>query len=333
MNGVDETQIEAETRALYQSSLDGFVDARKALAAKLKKAGAKDAAAKVAAIAKPIASAWATNRVAVEAADVFADLERVGALLRAAMRDALHGKGSGADVAKHQAAQRDAIEALVSEAGRILEAADSPPSDTVLARVRTSLTTIGTSGRWGDAAPYCLSKDLLPLDVGALAELLEADEPAPNAAPAPKAPAAKPGAAKAAEKPAVDEDAKRREREAREAKQRELERAASEADDARVAADAALVTATAKLDDAHSEASRLATRATEATEEAAKLEAQAKAAAERMHAARRELDAANAALSRAKKDRDAAQHDYERKSTRAVVTREAADRHRGAAND
>lgn len=331
-DAMTESEIEAETRALYQSSLDGFVDARKALAAKLKKAGAKDAAAKVGAIAKPIASAWATNRVAAEAADVFADLERVGAELRAAMRAALHGKGSGADVAKHQAAQRDAIEALVSEAGRILEAAGSPPSDTVLARVRTSLTTIGTSGRWGDAAPYCLSKDLLPLDVGALAELLEADEPAPHAPIAAKG-AANVAPAKARDKPAVDEDAKRREREARAARQRELEAAANEADDARVAADAALVTATSKLDEAHSQASRLATRATEATEEAAKLEAQAKAAAERMLAARRELDAANAALSRAKKDRDIAQHDYERKRTRAVVAREAADRHRGSAND
>lgn len=323
---MDDSAIEAETRALFQAPLEGFVDARKALAAKLRKAGAKDAAAKVAAIAKPIASAWATNRVALEAADVFADLEATGARLRSAMRDALHGRGSGADVAKEQAAQRDAIEALVSEASRLLEAAGSPPSDTVLARVRTSLTTIGTSGRWGDAPPFCLSKDLLPLDVGALAELLEMEEPARPAHTPTHAGPRKPA-------PPPDDLALQRERDARATRQRELENAAAEADDARVAADAALVAATSKLDEAHSHASRLATRATEATEEAARLEALAKAAADRMTAARKELDVANAALARAKKDRDVAQHDYDRKSTRAVVAREAADRHRGSAND
>ncbi len=321
-------ELGAEERALYQAPLDAFVDARKALATKLKKANAKDAAARVGAIAKPSASAWATNRAVTAAPDVFADLTRVGGDLRAAMRDALRGKGTGQDVAKHQIAQRDAIEALVAEGTRILTEAGSPPNDGVVARIRTNLTAIGTSGRWGDAEPACLSKDLAPLDVGALAELLELDEPAPKPAAkptparvAPHAPAAKP------------DDAKKREREAREAKQRELEATAAEADDARVKADAALVTATSKLDEAHSNASRLATRSTEATEEAARLEAQAREAAERMTAARRELDAANAALSRAKKDRDAATQDYERKKTRALAARDAADRHRGSAND
>lgn len=325
-----------EERALYQVPLDGFVDARKALATKLKKAGAKDAAARVGAIAKPSASAWATNRAVATAPDVYADLGSVGGELRAAMRDALRGKGTGQDVAKHQAAQRDAIEALVAEGSRALTEAGSPPNDAVVARIRTNLTTIGTSGRWGDAEPGCLSKDLAPLDVGALAELLELDEPAPR--PAAKPAPAKPSPARIATRgPTADDGAARKrereEREARETKQRELEAAAADADDARVKSDAALVTAIAKLDEAHSNASRLATRATEATEEAVRVEALAREAAERMTAARRELDAANAALSRAKKERDAATQDYERKKTRALAARDAADRHRGSAND
>jgi hypothetical protein len=325
---VDEAEIESETRALFQGPLEGFIEARKALVTKLKKAGAKDAAARVGAIAKPSPSAWATNRVAITAADVFADLVRIGGDLRTAMRDALRGKGSGQDVAKHQAAQREAIEALVTEASRVLSEGGSPPNDAVLARIRANLTTIGTSGKWGDAEPACLSKDLAPLDVGALAELLEMDEPAPKPIPRKASKVTHAPVAKA-----DDGGAKQRAREAREAKLRELEAAASEADDARVKADAALVTATSKLDEAHSAASRLASRVTEATEEALRLEAQAKEAAERMMSARRELDGANAALARAKKDRDVATQDYERKKTRALAARDAADRHRGSAND
>ncbi|MFO0616231.1 MAG: hypothetical protein U0414_26795 [Polyangiaceae bacterium] len=328
---MDETEIGALTRALFQGPVEGFIEARKALVAKLKKAGSKEDAARVGALAKPSPSAWATNRVTATAPDVFADLMRIGADLRSAMRAALQGKGSGQEVAKHQGAQRDAIEALVSEASRLLGEGGSAPSDAVLARVRANLTTIGTSGRWGDAEPACLSKDLAPLDVGALAELLEMDEPA--AKPITAAPASAPHAGAKTGADGGEKPRAREAREAREAKQRELEAAADAADDARVKADATLVTASSRLDEAHSAASRLATRATAATEEAARLEAQAKEAAERMMAARRELDEANSALARAKRERDGALADYERKKTRALAAREAADRHRGSAND
>jgi hypothetical protein len=55
---------EAALDRLFDAPLDAFLATRKAIAAELKAAGAKDAAAKVLAVHKPTPTAWAINRVA-----------------------------------------------------------------------------------------------------------------------------------------------------------------------------------------------------------------------------------------------------------------------------
>jgi hypothetical protein len=167
-----DTDLDDAIAALYQGRLGTFVDARKELSAARKRAGDKEGAARVAALGKPTPSAWATNRVSMTARQAFVDLLAIGAELRSAMRASLRGSAAG-DVAALQRRMREATVALVGEAARLLAEEQLPQSEVVIGRVRQNLTTLATSGRWGDAPSACLVKDLPPLDVAALATLLD----------------------------------------------------------------------------------------------------------------------------------------------------------------
>lgn len=318
-------EVDDAIAALHQGALDAFLEGRKGLAAKLKKAGDKDGAARVAAVPKPTPSAWATNRASQSARDAFVDLLQVGVALRDAMRKALRGEPAE-DVASLQRRQRAIVEALLGEAKRLLEEAELPASDVVMGRVRTNLTTIGTSGRWGDAPAACLSKDLAPLDVAGLAALLEvtAHEPSPADPPGP---ATKPDRSPDPSRDAAAESAAARR--AREEERKVLGAALAAAEEAHRSREidlADLVATTeaaeAAAADGRERAATLAREATRIAEEAALARARAESAEAEARA--RELTAAGA-----RRERDRAEAEAIRSRTHVLAARERLERHGG----
>ncbi|MBL8744174.1 MAG: hypothetical protein JNK04_23865, partial [Myxococcales bacterium] len=146
---------------LYEAPLSGFLEARKALAASLKKAGDKETAAKVSAIAKPTPAAWAVNQVARRNATDMAALIELGDEIRAAMRAGLAGDTSArARLGALEAEQQELIATLLTLAKAALESDGAPSSELVLDRVKTTLTTISTTGKWGESEPGQLGKEL-----------------------------------------------------------------------------------------------------------------------------------------------------------------------------
>ncbi len=326
--------IDESIAALHQASLDGFLEGRKALAAKLKKAGDKEGAGRVAALAKPTPSAWATNRVSATARDVFVNLLQNGVALRSAMRDSLRGIRSG-DVAGLQREQRETIEALVGEALRLLTEAELPASDVVMNRVRTNVTAIGTSGRWGGAPAACLAKDLSPIDIAALAALLDETLPGetlpaekkpsekkPSETEAPRAPKAPLPAPKA--EPEVDaraEEEKARQR-ARDGKRRELTLQIEAAEAAHASCEAALTEHAGRVAMAEVALVEANERSSATTLEVSRLESLLAEARESSALARRHAEARETTLANEKRERERAAQEAIRSRTHVLAVRE-----------
>jgi hypothetical protein len=77
--------------ALYRLPLAEFVAARDQLARRLRTAGDRDAARRVAGLRRPSISAWAANQLAQVAPSAMAELLDAGAALTQAQHDALAG--------------------------------------------------------------------------------------------------------------------------------------------------------------------------------------------------------------------------------------------------
>jgi len=122
---------------LYALPLEDFIGARDTLAKDTRKAGDKDAAARIAKLAKPTPAAWAANQVARENPDVVAALLDAGAALRAAQDAALAGGGAETLRTATQAERRavdDVMRAAVD-----LKPGGKPLSRAMADRLRTTL--------------------------------------------------------------------------------------------------------------------------------------------------------------------------------------------------
>jgi len=296
MSGASDDALDA----LYSVSLDGFIATRKELASRLKKAGNAARSATIAALPKPTVSAWATNDLHRTAHEEMSALLDVGARLRAAMRGALSGSGGGDDVAKLQREQRDRVEALVDLAIERLTENELSVSEAVVARLRTNLTTISTSGSWGPTAPGHMSKDLEPVDMAALAALLDITESPRPARPTPP------------QRPAEDADRPAQEREAAKAAIAAAESARTEATNALERAKQMLADARARADEATARAAGLREDSAAKATEVEELERALRTAREQAESLRRATDAATASASEAKHTLERAARDVER---------------------
>jgi hypothetical protein len=187
---------EDELDRLYALPLGEFTRARDALARDLRKAGEREVADEVKALAKPPLPAWAVNQLARTEALQMRALMTAGERLRKAQADLLGG-GEPEELQAALKRQRDVVAALLGSAERILKEAGHPATNATLERIRGTLTAAAASE--GDAALVArgrLSGDLEAAGFGGVA--------VPTGT-TPRRPARKKGAADEARRRKVDE--------------------------------------------------------------------------------------------------------------------------------
>jgi len=273
--------LDAALAALYQLPLEEFVATRDQLARRLRSAGDRDTARRVAALRRPPVSAWAANQLTHAAPNALAELLDAGAALRQAQQDALAGEAGGARRLRTATAHlRAAITRLSARAETLLVRAGHAASDATLTRLAATLQAAATGD---EATRAALAQGRLPGDLDPAGFGLDlAAAPAEPATPTdaevvPEAPAAPAGRAAA-----------RRER-ARAAAQRALEQTRRAAEQARAALDQAQGLA-ARRQQAAGEARQ---RAEQLTTVAQDLADQAAAAATAAEAARQAAEGAD----------------------------------------
>lgn len=134
--------LERELDRLYGLPQDRFVAERDALARRLRLAHQPDAAATVAGLKKPVAVAWAANRLAHQEPQAVARLLAAATRLREAQTEALAGRAGHGDVAAAQSAEREAVHDLVETARTKL---DPPVAGTALDRLGRTLRAAAAS--------------------------------------------------------------------------------------------------------------------------------------------------------------------------------------------
>jgi len=278
--------LDAALAALYQLPLEQFVPTRDQLARRLRAAGDRAGARRVAALRRPPVSAWAANQLAHAAPNAVAELLDAGAALRQAQQDALAGRpGAARQLRTATAHLRAAITRLRARAETLLVRAGHAASDATLARLAATLQAAATGD---DATRAALAEGRLPGDLDPAGFGLDLG----SAAAEPAAPAAADVVPAAAAAP-TGQAAGRRER-ARAAARRALERTREAAEQAQAVLDQAQELAAGRrqaADQARQHAEELAAVARDLAE-------QASAAAAAAEAARQAADGA---------DRDAAE--------------------------
>ena len=266
--------------ALYARPLAEFTPARDALAAQLKKNGARDDAARVKALAKPAVSPWAVNQLhhnARAALDAF--FESVGRL-REAQR-----VGSADDFRAAQASRRESLQALVRQAETRLQQSGHAVSPATLQRIERTLEALAVNG-WPGGAGGRLAEDLEPPGFDAFSGL-------PPAGP-PKASQPKP--------PPVEANAAVRERrgaqERAESDLTEAQEALRQAKKAAAQAAAGSERARQAQAQAQDDLQRAAQRSREATERAERAAFEARQAATALSKAERRVEASRTVLDR-----------------------------------
>jgi hypothetical protein len=129
--------LDAQLDGLYAAPLAEFTAARNALAKSLDAAGRKDDAARVKALRKPSASAWAVNALALSEPKLLAALVASGERLRAKpsdMREAMRGR-------------REAVTAAAKAAERALTGAGHAANADTQRRISATLEAIATWGK------------------------------------------------------------------------------------------------------------------------------------------------------------------------------------------
>ncbi len=101
---------------LYGLAREQFIAERNAWAKRLRTDGRRDEAAKVAALRKPSAAAWAVNQLVRTAPDGFTALLQAGDELRRTQDSMLAGDGSAHALRDAVERERDAVDALVAVA-------------------------------------------------------------------------------------------------------------------------------------------------------------------------------------------------------------------------
>jgi hypothetical protein len=159
-----------EEEALYRAPLAEFVEARNALAARLRKAGDAEANARVKALPKPSAAAWALNQVYWRARDDYARMIAAGDRLRSLQQQMLAGRAADPRDAMQQ--RQVALRKVVERALGFLAEAGQPATDATRQRVNVTADALAT---WGshpqDYAPGYLDRELEPPGFDAIASL------------------------------------------------------------------------------------------------------------------------------------------------------------------
>ncbi len=273
--------------ALFRLPLADFTAARNALATELKKAGDREAAAAVAALAKPSASAWAVNALYWNERPLFDAFLAAGARLVTAQRS------GGADAFRDAQKQRkDALLGLMKKAEATLALAWHGATPALLGRISQSLESLAVRGGAPEGmALGQLVEDLEPPGFDAFAGLrFEAPPPATPKAPRTESTAV----ADAKARRAAIEDA----REAVLSAEAEVRVRKKAMADAAATADKARATQRS-AEEALSDASLKARRATETAEKAG---FEARRVGTALAEAERALEAAKAAFDRKKRE-------------------------------
>lgn len=273
---------------LYGLEPEGFIAARGALAKRLRAAGEREEAGRVAKLRRPPATAWALNVVARTEPQLLEAVLEEGGDLRAAMERAVAGDASGLRAA--QAGERRAVDAATAAAARVLGGGGHAAGDAARQRVAGTLRAAMVDEEVADR----LRRGVLDADHSAPGFGLDAlGEVEPGSAPPPKRKERRPLPGDGGEE--EDDAAAARERRAAAARELELlekraeklrrdaERAERRAGDLRTAADEA----TAESERQARRAQRLHGEAEQEKAVADRLRADADAAAERAAEARR----------------------------------------------
>src|ERR1043166_7219714 len=164
--------IDDDLDSLFQLSLADFISARKALTARLKKAGRADEAGRVNALAKPAISVWAVNQLYWQHRDEFDQLISAGQRFRRA-HTSRTGKPSELNEALE--ARRDAINQLSNLASRLQSDAGHNPALDTMRRIASTLEAISAYAVLpeGQAAGR-LTEDLDPPGFESLAPFIRA---------------------------------------------------------------------------------------------------------------------------------------------------------------
>lgn len=315
--------VEAAIDRLYEGPLDRFTAGRNELAAALKKSGDADGAARVKALTKPSATAWAVNQVWWRQRDRFQAMLDAGRAQRQA--HVAWAKGRPADVrsagdARHAAVQEVTDAAVEALGGRKAVAPD------VQYRIAGTVEALASSGVPAGETPGRLTRDLQSSGLDALGALAAAagavtrptlvTRQAPDAARRPSPPASSPEAspvAGAGSVPPAGETARQRKaREAEEAAARARATALARARTRLAEIESAAALTTRAADEAAAEEARLRTTLETLTQRRVEREAALDEARAEEAAGRRALSAATAAASRTGLDRARAARDVAR---------------------
>ncbi len=156
--------------ALYQAPLGDFIEARNALATRLRKAGAAETAARVKALPKPGAPSWALNQVYWQTRADYDRLIAAGDRLRSLQQQMLGGRAG--DPRESMQERQTAVRQVVERAARFLADAGQPPTDATRQRIAVTADALAT---WGSQpqgyVPGRLDRDIDPPGFAALASL------------------------------------------------------------------------------------------------------------------------------------------------------------------
>ncbi|MDQ1377497.1 MAG: hypothetical protein QOE15_1670 [Acidimicrobiaceae bacterium] len=122
---------------LYAVVPEQFVAARDTFVRRLRSAGDKAKAARIAKLRRPPLTTWALNQVARNVPALIEELLDAGGILRSAMEKALRGDAS--DLRQARATERSAVDAIVDEAGRRIDEAGYTRTDVMNQRMAATL--------------------------------------------------------------------------------------------------------------------------------------------------------------------------------------------------
>ena len=298
--------VQDDIDALFQLPLTEFTAARNALSTRLKKAGDAEEAARVKALPKPSAPAWAVNQLYLKHRIVFDQLLDAGEKFRKAQTAHLAGKA--ADIRTPLEARRAALSELTGHAATLLTDAGSAAAPDTMRRVTTTLEALSTYAGLPDTPqPGRLTDDVQPPGFEALAALVpRVDQSGRSTGPTRIIPFAQnPRRKTTARKPAGPEDEKAREAErkaqlaAAKAAVQEAERTLREARRAAQRAEEDLKKAAAQSKDADTIKQRAEQQLERATTDADEARKNARAVAAKAEEAAQEVEDAERALGKA----------------------------------
>lgn len=147
-----DAELEKDIDALFRLPLSEFTDARNAVAARLKRSGRGDDAARVKTLAKPSISAWAVNQLYWDHRAAFDDLIASGERFHKAQSSRPKaGSEKLADMREALDARRVALTELSDLATSLLQEAGHNPTLDIIRRITTTLEAMSVYASRSDA--------------------------------------------------------------------------------------------------------------------------------------------------------------------------------------